>query len=90
MDRAPDSPAVEKMARLGALLEGTSGKSTTYYGEALCRILTEWTEQLKLPRLGKYGVQVSDMGRILAKTKNRNNPVSLTNEEIQALVEERL
>ncbi|MEM9220159.1 MAG: iron-containing alcohol dehydrogenase [Cyanobacteria bacterium P01_F01_bin.150] len=90
MDRAPDSPAVAKMARLGALLEGTSDKSPLYYGEALGRILTEWTEQLKLPRLGEYGIQITDMERILAKTKNRNNPINLTMEEIQGLVEQRL
>ena len=90
ISRAPDSPAVTKMARLGALLEGTSDKDPHYYGGALCQILTEWTEQLKLPRLGDYGVKTTDMDRILAKAKNRNNPVDLTADEIRALVEKRL
>lgn len=82
MERSPDSPAVAKMARLGSLLEGTSDKRPTYYGEALGQILTEWTEQLRLPRLGEYGVKLTDMERILTKTKNRNNPIHLTTQEI--------
>ena len=90
MARSPDSPAVAKMARLESLLEGTSDKPPTYYGEALGQILTQWTEQLNLPRLGEYGVKLTDMERIVAKTKNRNNPVNLTTEEIQVLVEQRL
>jgi alcohol dehydrogenase len=90
MSRAPESPSVEKMARLGSLLEGTTGKSQTYYGEALCNILTDWTEQLNLPKLGEYGVQSSDLPRILDNTQNRHNPIELTRSEIQALVEARL
>ncbi|NES85930.1 MAG: iron-containing alcohol dehydrogenase, partial [Moorea sp. SIO2B7] len=88
--RNPDSLAVDKMARLGELLSGESGRSKEYYGNILVDILGEWTEILELPRLGEYGIKKQDMEKILAKTRNRNNPVELTHEEIQALVESRL
>lgn len=88
--RAPESPAVAKMARLGALLEGSTGQSQQYYGEALCRILNDWTERLPLPKLGDYGVRTADLAKILDQTQNRNNPIELTRAEIRMLVEQRL
>jgi alcohol dehydrogenase len=78
------------MARLGQCLCLETGKSTDYYGEALVAILSEWTEQLSLPRLSTYGVQASDLDKILDQTQNRNNPIDLTRDEIAALVESRL
>ncbi len=88
--RQPNSPAIAKMARLGQHLSPETGKSTDYYGEALVAILSEWTEQLSLPRLSTYGVQASDLDKILDQTQNRNNPIDLTRDEIAALVESRL
>ena len=88
--RQPNSPAIAKMARLGQRLCLETGKSTDYYGEALVAILSDWTEQLSLPRLSAYGVQASDLDKILDQTQNRNNPIDLTRDEIAALVESRL
>lgn len=88
--RDPNNPAVAKLTRLGAFLDGDLGKSPLEYGEALCRILWEWTETLELPRLGEYGVENSDLERILAKTRNRNNPIQLTQAEIRDLVISRI
>lgn len=90
MARAPESPAVEKMARLGALIEGNSGKPQEYYGEALGRTLRDWTSTLKLPRLGEYGITTADLDKIIAQTRNRNNPIDLTQAEIRDLLEARL
>ncbi len=90
LERDPKSPAVTKMAKLGAFLEGEQGQEVTNYGEALCRTLWDWTEALEIPKLGRYGVEASDMDRIVAKTRNRNNPVSLTELEIKHLVLSRL
>ena len=88
--RQPNSPAIAKMARLGQRLSLETGKSTDYYGEALVAILSEWTEQLNLPRLGAYGVRASDLDKILDQTQNRNNPIDLTRDEITDLVKSRL
>jgi alcohol dehydrogenase len=90
LEREPDSPAIAKLEKLGAFLDKNPGKEPQEYGEELCRILWCWTEKLKLPKLGDYGVEASDLERIVAKTRNRNNPVHLTQSEITNLVLSRI
>lgn len=98
--RQPDSPAIAKMARLGRRLaqapgqslagQSLAGQSDADYCELLVTLLETWTDQLALPRLGNYGIQSSDLDRILDQTQNRNNPIQLTRHEIRAFVETRL
>ena len=88
--RSPDSVAIAKITKLGALFDETSGKDPQYYGESFIHTLEAWVDQLGLPRLGHYGVTAEDLDRILDRTRNRNNPIDLTRDEIRALVLERL
>lgn len=88
--RQPNSPVVAKMAQLGQRLCQDSNRSNEYYCDALVAILEDWTIQLDLPRLGTYGIQSSDLDKILDQTQNRNNPIELTRDEIRTLVETRL
>ena len=88
--RVPDSPAIAKMIRLGQLLSGETGHSDDWYGEACGKILNQWTLQLEIPRLGTYGLQAKDINRILDGTRNRNNPVPLSRDEIREILEQRL
>jgi len=89
-ERDPLGPAIAKMARIGELLVGDSGRSDANYCDALVNILDEWTAALDLPRLGPYGIREGDLDRILDGAANRNNPVALTREEIRVLLTERL
>nr|VFJ56105.1 MAG: alcohol dehydrogenase/hypothetical protein [Candidatus Kentron sp. DK] len=110
--RAPESPALEKMARLGALLsfrEGgrdgfptgkeafpgppdtlAGGKTRDEYCDVLLRTLDGWTEDFRVPRLGRYGIGERELEKILDKAQNRNNPIELTRDEIRAMLVERL
>ena len=88
--RTPESPALDKLARLGELLSEQTYSSKEDACKALVKVLDDWTEVLKLPHLREYGIQQSDLDKILDKTANRNNPIELSREEIRALVEERL
>lgn len=88
--REPENRAIAKMARLGKRLSRESGKSDAYYCDALVTILEHWTQQLELPHLSAYGIQASDLDKILDQTQNRNNPIELTRNEIRALLETRL
>lgn len=78
------------MAKLGQLMNQESGKTPAYYGKALVNILENWTERLKIPRLGEYGITEGDLAGILDQTANRNHPIHLTRAEIQELLESRL
>ncbi|WP_265265684.1 iron-containing alcohol dehydrogenase [Spirulina subsalsa] len=88
--RDPQHPAVAKMAKLGQWMSQDAGKPPAYYCDFLVQELENWTEQLKIPRLGEYGLTEADLGRILAQTTNRNNPIALNREEIQELLGSRL
>src|SRR4030042_815058 len=42
----------------------------------LVKKLYEWEDVLQIPKLGNYGVGISDIEKIIAKTSNKNNPVT--------------
>ena len=87
-----DRTALEKYAKVGALLGGRD------YDEAdvdrccdfLVETLDRWTEELKIPRLGHFGVRAADLEKIAQHTENKNNPVELNQEEIKELLSMRL
>lgn len=97
--RAPESPALAKIARLGTLLR-SRGRGATIDpratvsgpadGEALIEILKEWTEQLKIPRLGEYGISADSLDALVSQASNRNNPIELSQGEIKEILLSRL
>ncbi|WP_264326406.1 iron-containing alcohol dehydrogenase [Romeriopsis navalis] len=95
--REPRNPGIVKMQRLGQLLRQqqalTDVPDSTIPeedGQYFCAVLTHWTTQLEIPRLSTYGVTRGDSDRILAQTKNRNNPIQLQRSELQTILETRL
>lgn len=92
-ERAPDNSALEKYARIGALLADAPARGSE---EALTRLvdkLAEWTERLGLKRLGAYGVREEHVAKIVANSRGssmRTNPVLLSDTEIGAIVRARL
>ncbi len=89
-ERGDGAWALAKYAKVGIVLGGGEGKSQTYLGEFLVDTLNGWTETLKLPRLGAYGIGILDRDRIADSTSNRHNPVSLTKSEICEIISRRL
>lgn len=89
-ERARKSPALDKLARVGALLVGTPELGVEGYCDALIATLDEWTATLQIPRLSQYGIRVDDLEKVLDRAENRNNPIELTRVEIRSLLEERL
>ena len=86
----PSQGALARYARVGALLSGREGCDM----ETGCRLLVEtldsWTDQLNLPKLGRYGVEDADLDAIAAGSGNKNNPVALEPGEIRKVLERRL
>jgi alcohol dehydrogenase class IV len=91
--RADGSPALAKYAEAGRLLSGEARLSDEEARRALVAMLDEATHALQLPRLGAYGVGAADLKGIVAGSRGssmKTNPVVLTDEEIAAIVAERL
>lgn len=92
-ERAPQSPALAKYARVGRLLSGEAGLSDAEARQALVTTLQSWCTRLGLPRLGHFGITVDDIPAIVAASRNnsmKSNPIVLTDEEIAAIVRQRL
>lgn len=91
--RVPDSPALEKYARVGRLLSDNATLDDAAAANVLVTRLAEWSDRLELPRLGHFGISQTDVPAIVAASRNnsmKSNPVVLTDEEIAAIVRQRL
>jgi alcohol dehydrogenase len=90
--RAPDSLAIGKYARVARLL-GAVEVEDIAAANSLVVTLRGWTEQLSLARLGHYGVTESDIERIVSSSRNnsmKTNPLLLTDDEIATIVRRRI
>lgn len=60
---------------------------------ALLDLLTQWTSELKLPRLSHYGLPETGLDKIVANCRGssmKTNPIVLTDNEIKQILLERL
>ncbi|RMH60230.1 MAG: iron-containing alcohol dehydrogenase [Zetaproteobacteria bacterium] len=91
--RAPEHRALTRYAQLGRLLTGDERLNDDEARAALCAVLEEWAQRLRMPPLGAYGVGRADVARIVAHSRGnsmKTNPIELTDQEIGALVIRRL
>lgn len=92
-ERAPQSPALAKYARVGRLLLGDSRLHEQAACHALVSQLQMWSERMALPRLGAFGITVDDIPLIVAHARGnsmKTNPIWLADEEIEKIVSRRL
>jgi alcohol dehydrogenase class IV len=84
---------LRKYAQAGALIVDKNIVDEEKINE-YCSILTDsldkWTVQLEFDRLGKYGINLEDIDKILRKTGIKNNPVNLKKESIREIIINRL
>lgn len=91
--RLSGSPALIKYARVGRLLCGDTALADEAAQRALVDVLEHWTRHLCLPRLGEYGITESAIPSIVANSRGnsmKTNPVELSDDEITAIIRERL
>ena len=84
---------LRKHAQIGALLTGkyhVEESMIDFYCSKLIETLKIWTKQLKIDPLGKYGIKNKDVEKIVEKAGLKNNPVSLSKENIKTIVTNRL
>lgn len=82
--------ALEKYARVGALVSDSDCVDRERCCCQLVEKLHEWTEVLKLPLLGEFGVTRSDIDLIIERTENKNNPAQLERDVIRRVIESRI
>ncbi len=86
-------PGLRKHAQIGALLTGeyhVEDQKINKYCMKLIEMLERWTNELKIDRLGKYGIEIKDVDKIVEKAGLKNNPVNLSKENIKKIVLNRL
>lgn len=91
--REPAHPARKRYARLGNLLGGRHHDDEHRARESLLSTLAGWTERLAMPRLREFGVQQADFRRIVAEARGssmKTNPIVLSDQELTAILAERL
>ena len=84
---------LKKHAQIGALLTGehhVEANKILDYCYTLIEVLENWTENLKIDRLGKYGIEEKDIDKIVESAGLKNNPVKLNKESIKNIVLKRL
>ena len=82
-----------KYAMVGALLVGKEGYENvdvSYYCSILIDTLEKWTNDLNIDRLGKYGITIKEVDKIVEKARMKNNPVQLKRENIMEIVQNRI
>jgi alcohol dehydrogenase len=92
-EREPGSPALDKYARVGALLAGAESSDRNDHFVALVNTLREWTDRLALARLADYGMKTIDMTRVVAGSRGssmKTNPIVLSDGEISTIISRRL
>jgi alcohol dehydrogenase len=78
--------ALRKYARAGALLSGRDGGDVREECGRLLDTLDAWTEELRLPRLGEYGLKEADIDTVLAGTSLKANPAALSRAELAEIL----
>lgn len=95
-ERMPDSIALGKYANVGALLTNhpppTEAPSIEFCTR-LVEILRNWTARLALTKLSTYGMQLTDLNKVIANCRGgsmKTNPIVLTDSELRELLQRRL
>jgi len=85
-----DPWVMKKYSRLGKLFTGDGGKPDEYYIDGFIEYLRKLSDELKLPRLSKYGIKEEDIEPICRITELKNNPVKLNLEDMMEILSSRL
>jgi len=76
----------KKMANVGRMF-GAGHKSDDYYCEQLTQQLFKWESRFAIPKFSNYGITQTALPKLVNAASNRNNPVELTAEEIESILQ---
>jgi alcohol dehydrogenase class IV len=82
-----------KFAKVGFLLSSNNCFKTEEiqtYNSNLVSTLQRWIDDLHIPRLSHFGIKKEIIDKILQSTSLKNNPITLTTDEIAEIIQNRL
>lgn len=80
----------EKFSRIALALSGVTRGDPVEDGWAVIETLETWLEELRIPRLGPFGIGPADVKKIVDASSCKNHPVALDKEEMASIVRSRL
>jgi alcohol dehydrogenase class IV len=84
----PESAALKKYARAyQGLNPSVAPENHLKNSRHLIKLLTQWTQDLKLPKLGSYGLTPKNIQAIVSATQQKNNPVQLSAKKLSEILE---
>jgi alcohol dehydrogenase class IV len=90
--REPANPALDKYARVAALLCRRPFPNREQAWQQLIALLDDWTQRLALPTLDEFGIGAGDFDHIVAHSRGssmKTNPIVLEDAEIAAVMAQR-
>jgi alcohol dehydrogenase class IV len=88
--RSGNPEAINKYMRLGRLFLDADRKPDDYCIDGFVEYLSKLSDDLKLPRLGQFGIKEEDLEPICRITELKNNPVKLNTDDLIEILRERL
>jgi len=92
-NREPDNIGLFKYAHVGRVIAGNQRLNDDDARDHLLSLLQTWTNHFEMPLLSTYSVSEADISKLIANTSPgsmKTNPVTLTDEEVSALIKTRL
>ncbi len=86
----PQNPAIEKYFKIAKLFVDEEQINKEKYIERFIEKLKVYTDLLKIPKLGKFGIDKSDIELIVNNTSNKNNPYQLSKNDLIKILEDRI
>ena len=77
---------IKKMANVGRMF-GSGHKSDNYYCEQLTEHLFEWESRFDIPKFSNYGISQAALPKLVNASSNRNNPIELSCQEIESILQ---
>jgi alcohol dehydrogenase len=93
LEREPDNAAIKRYARISEVLSQKRFRSTSEALDKLVELLQQWTYDLQLEKLSRYGLESSALDHVVEHSRGssmKTNPIVLSDEEIKAILIERM
>lgn len=93
LERETDNAAIKRYARISEVLSQRRFKSTSEALDKLVELLQQWTYDLQLEKLSRYGLESSALDHVVEHSRGssmKTNPIVLSDEEIKAILVERM